>query len=175
MSEQKTIEAPFVAGLLKQRPSASEMLRKLDWLVGTWIIEGDYYTGDAHYPDRKAVFTYKWICGGMFLVWEMQSHGPLKFYENHALCGWDEEAQLYRGTYYDNFGTADPTVMSWVDENTLLLKYTKGFTFLGPAARELRLTITRASERKCRWLLEVRMEGRESFQTLIEQRGEKLY
>ncbi|HEX8674224.1 MAG TPA: DUF1579 family protein [Longimicrobium sp.] len=175
MQDEKTVKAPFVSGLLKQRPTASEMLKKLDWLTGTWIIEGDYYTGDAHYPDRKAVFTFKWILGGMYLLWEMQSHGPLKFYENHALFSWDEEAEVYRGQYFDNFGTSDPTVMTWQDDNTLLMKYTRGFTFLGPAAKELRLTITRASDRKCRWLLEVRMEDNPNFQTLIEQRGEKLY
>ena len=175
MSEQKAIEAPFVSGLLKDRPSASEMMKKLDWLTGMWVVTGDYYSGDGHFPDRKAVFTYKWICGGMFLQWEMQSHGPLKFYENHALISWDDEAQVYRGHYFDNFGTADATVMTWQDENTLLMKFTKGFNFLGPAVKELRLTITRSSEQKGRWLLEVRMDNNPNFQTLIDQRGEKFY
>jgi hypothetical protein len=176
MSKQEIANVTYVSGLVKERPSASEMLKKLEWLTGTWNVTGEYYTSEGNrFPDRHAIFAFKWICGGMFLQWEMQSHGPLKFYESHALIRWDDAAQVYRGNWFDNFGTVDSTVMTWQDDNTLLMKYDRGFVFLDPGVKQLRLTLSRSSERQCRWLLEVLMEGTSSFQTLIDQRGEKIY
>ncbi len=175
MPEVKATEAPFVPGLLKPRPSAGEMMKKLDWLVGTWPLQGDFYTGDTHYPDRKAIFNYEYVYGGMFLKWNVQSHGPLKFYEAHALFHWDEEAQLYRGTYFDNFGLMDKVTMSWVDDNSVRVKFDRGFTFVGPAMKELRATFTREPGQRGRFLLEVLMNGAPGFQPIIDNRGEKLY
>ena len=74
-------------------------LRKLDYFVGTWVVEGEFKDGVMG-PSGKITGTdrYEWMPGGYFLALHSDFKSPEEDGAILAIVGYDKQNDIY--TYY---------------------------------------------------------------------------
>jgi hypothetical protein len=91
-----------------EAPKPAPEVKKLDFLVGTWTLEGDSKPGPMG-PGGKVTMTEhnEWMDGGFFLV----SHSEFKSAMGNgtvvSVLGYDPDAKVYTYDEYNSMGVAE--------------------------------------------------------------------
>jgi hypothetical protein len=101
-----------VEGTGYEAPAPDPALKRLEFLVGTWKVEGMMEAGPAGPAGRvETSETYDWLEGGFFLVhhWNgtMEMGGVALADTGYEFFDYDPEAQQYRARFFNNFGPYD--------------------------------------------------------------------
>jgi hypothetical protein len=120
-----------------QTPTPDAALKRLDRLVGTWIMEG-HLVGSNENNVRGEV-TFRWLPGGFFL--ENRTRLDFAGFEIEALelIGYDPENKTFPSTVYSTFSPT-PVPYKWdVDDDTLTISVSYGeldATFKGTFSKD---------------------------------------
>lgn len=121
-------------------PTPDPALKRLDFLVGTWEVEGVTEEGPAGPAGTVSTTeTYEWLDGGFFLVhhWNgtMDIGGMAMADTGYEFFDCDEATGHYRARFFNNFGPYDNegSVYTGTFDNDDVLAIT------GPARRTFRV------------------------------------
>lgn len=95
-----------------EAPTPDPALKQLDFLVGTWTVEGMTEEGPAGPAGRvDSTETYAWLDGGFFLVhhWNgtMEMGGMAMVDTGYEFFDYRPETQEYHARFFNNFGPYD--------------------------------------------------------------------
>ncbi|WP_327358008.1 DUF1579 family protein [Streptomyces sp. NBC_01304] len=104
-----------------QMPTPAPELKKLDFLVGTWRMDGrteDTPMGPG--ADMTSTETFEWMEGGFFLVhrWEggFEVGGQKIVDSGYEFFDYDAEKGQYRSHYFNSFGAWDDADSTYVGD-----------------------------------------------------------
>ncbi len=94
-------------------PSPSPEVKKLDYFVGTWAIEGDFKPGPMG-PGGKFTGTdhIEWMDGGFFIVLhsDINMPDPMGKMKTLAVMGYDSDAKKYTYNEFNSMGETDKSL-----------------------------------------------------------------
>lgn len=102
-----------------QMPKPAPELKQLDWMAGSWKLDGDAKPGPMG-PGGKMTMTedIHWMEGGFFLVSHSKFSGAgMGAGSGVSIMGWDSDAKKYTYNEFNSFGEATKS-MGTVDGKT---------------------------------------------------------
>lgn len=123
MTKNDTTQAP------QQPPKPDPELKLLDFLVGTWNLEGEIEAGPTGPAGTvTSVDTFEWLEGGFFLVhrWEttFSAAGQDTVDKGYEFIGYDAPSKKYRTHFFNSFGPYDEAGSTYegdfVDDSLIL-------------------------------------------------------
>lgn len=158
-----------IAQTTPQTPSPSPELKKQDFFVGEWTLEGKTIAssfGPGGQP-FKSTESLEWMPGGFFLLARSYSEGKLV---ELTIIGYDSEEKVFTHTSYDSAagkierwrGTAGDDIWTWTRDTTIKGK-----------PGQVRLTIKKISPRSYSFVEDVKASEARDWSAVAEGTGTK--
>ncbi len=89
-------------------PQPSPELKKLDYFVGTWTLEGDFKAGAMGLAEKvTGSDRYEWMDGGFFLTGHSDFKSADGTGSSLALIGYDPQDRIYTYDAFNSMGDAE--------------------------------------------------------------------
>ena len=151
-------------------PKPGPEVKKLDYNVGTWKVEGEAKPFGPM-PGGKFTSTEKceWYSGGFFVMCHSEGAGPMGPAKGVSFMGYDPNEKVYTyheftstGEAIDSKGTVNGDTWNWTAESKM-----------GDAKISVRVTIKQVSKTEYTFKLEMSQNGGE-FSVVEEATGHKV-
>jgi hypothetical protein len=151
-------------------PKPGPEVKKLDYNVGTWNVEGEAKPFGPM-PGGKFTATEKceWYSGGFFVMCHSEGTGPMGPAKGISFMGYDPNEKVYTyheftstGEAIDSKGTVNGDTWTWTAESKM-----------GDAKMSVRVTIKEVSKTEYTFKLEMSQNGGE-FSVVEEATGHKV-
>ena len=158
-----------IAQTTPQTPTPSPELKKQDFFVGEWTLEGKTIAsslGPGGQP-FKSMESLEWMPGGFFLLARSYSEGKLA---ELTIIGYDSEEKVFTHTSYDSAagkierwrGTAGNDIWTWTRDTTIKGK-----------PGQVRLTIKKISPGSYSFVEDVKASEARDWSAVAEGTGTK--
>jgi hypothetical protein len=159
----------FLAQAQTEMPKPAPELKKLNYFVGTWTVEGEIKPGPM---GRGGKFTgtnhVQWMDGAFFLVTHSEFNGPMGKGTETAYMGYDSNDKMYTYDSFNSLGEADHAKGN-VDGDTWTWR---SETTMGPQTMKGRLTIKVLSPTVYKFRFETSADST-TWNTVLEGRDSK--
>jgi len=152
-------------------PAPPPELKKLDFLVGTWKVQGELKSASPS-PGGKFSFLnrYAWMSGRYFLVLHSTTNGALGNATGTSYYGYSPQDKTYTYDAFNSLGQAEHA-KGTLEGNTWV--WTDTEDFLGQVVKG-RYTVTVTSPTSYTFKFEVAPLGGGDYTTVAEGKGTKL-
>jgi len=158
-----------IAHTTPQTPTPSLELKKQDFFVGKWTLEGKTIASSLGPGGQafKSTESLEWMPGGFFLVAHSYSEGKLA---ELTIIGYDSEEKVFTDTSYDSAsgnverwrGTTGDDTCTWTRDTTMKGK-----------PGQVRLTIRKTSPRSYSFVEDVKSSEARDWSAVAEGTGTK--